>query len=123
MPPTDQPNSNAEIRQWYLQQIAEIPALNQDWIAQGLSVVDRARKAWRIRHEARQAARSMMSNPTEVDLLRARDMAKYGNPEGPTFEVLVTKLRSSGLEGESIYEAIVDNSYQTDAELNRKLGL
>ena len=123
MPPTNQPESNAEIRQWYLRQIVEIPRLNQGWIAQGRTAVDRAQEAWRIRHQARLLARSMMINQTEVQLLRARDTAKYGNPDGPTFELLVAKLSSIGLEGDAIYEAIVDNSYRTDAELNRKLGL
>lgn len=64
----------------------------------------------------------MMADPAELELLQARDMVKYGNPEGPTFEFLVERLRNSGLEGEAVYEAIVDNSYRTDAELNRKLG-
>jgi PII-like signaling protein len=65
----------------------------------------------------------MMADPAEIELLRTRDMVKYANPDGPTFELLVERLKSAGLEGEAVYEAIVDNSYRTDAELNRKLGL
>ena len=65
----------------------------------------------------------MMADPTEVELLRARDVAKYGSPDGPTFEFLASRLREAGLEEDRIYEVIIDNSYRTDAELNRKLGL
>jgi hypothetical protein len=117
------PKTNAEIRQWYIQRVSAIPQLNKDWIKQGLSVRARAEAAWRIRHEARIKARSMMTDPVEVDLLRARDIAKYGSPDGPTFGFLVERLKEAGLEEDRIYEAIIDNSYRTDAELNRKLGL
>ena len=117
------PKTNAEIRQWYIQRISAIPNLNQDWIKLGLPLQARAEAAWRIRHEARIEARAMMTNPAEVDLLRARDIAKYGSPDGPTFEFLVERLKGVGLEEDRIYEAIIDNSYRTDAELNRKLGL
>ena len=65
----------------------------------------------------------MMTDPAEVELLWARDVAKYGSPDGPTFESLVERLKEAGLEEDRIYEAIIDNSYRTDAELNRKLGL
>jgi hypothetical protein len=115
--------TNAEIRQWYIQQVSAILQLNKDWIKQGLPVRARAEAAWRIRHEARIKARSMMTDPAEVELLRARDVAKYGSPDGPTFEFLVERLKEAGLEEDRIYEAIIDNSYRTDAELNRKLGL
>ena len=65
----------------------------------------------------------MMANPYEVELLRARDVAKYGNPDGPTFELLVERLRETVLDEKRSYEVIIDNSYRTDAELNKKLGL
>jgi hypothetical protein len=116
------PRTNTEIRQWYLDRVATIPNLNQEWIEQGLSGRERAKAAWRIRHEARLQARSMMANPAEVELLRARDMAKYGNPDGPTFDFLVERLREAELAEDEVYEAIIDHSYKTDAELNKKLG-
>lgn len=113
--------TNAEIRQWYLQRIATIPQLNKQWIEQGISAQERAERAWLIRHEARLEARSMMADPDEVQLLRARDFYKYGHPDGPTFDFLVERLRA--IVGEAVYEIIIDGSYRTDAELNRKLGL
>ena len=122
-PHTNGPNTNAEIRQWYIQRVLAIPQLNKDWIKQGLPLQARAEAAWRIRHKARIEARSMMTDPAEIELLRARDVAKYGSPDGPTFEFLVERLKDAGLEEDKIYETIIDNSYRTDAELNRKLGL
>lgn len=121
LPP--QPRTNAEIRQWYLAEVTVIPELNRNWIRQGLSSRERAQRAWELRHEARIKARSMMADPLEIDLLRERDFKKYGNADGPTFDYLVESLSRAGLAGDEIYEAIVDNSYRTDAELNKKLGL
>jgi hypothetical protein len=46
-----------------------------------------------MRHTARLEARAMMADPTEVELLRARDMALYGNADGPTFAFLVEQGR------------------------------
>lgn len=65
----------------------------------------------------------MMADAVEVELLRERDMAKYGNPDGPTFEFLVERLQDAGLEGDVVYEVIIDESYRTDVELNKRLGL
>jgi hypothetical protein len=122
-PHTNGPKTNAEIRQWYIQRVSVIPQLNKDWIKQGLPLQVRAEAAWRVRHEARTEARSMMTDPADVELLRARDVARYGHPNGPTFEFLVERLKEAGFEEDRIYETIIDNSYRTDAELNRKLGM
>ena len=122
-PKFDRYKTNAEIRRWYLELIGTIPEQNNEWIKQGLAARERAEAAWNIRREARLEARSMMADPEEAELLRQRDRVKYGNPTGPTFEFLVQRLKKAGLEGNAIYEAIIDNSYRTDAELNQKLGL
>ncbi|HEX8118878.1 MAG TPA: hypothetical protein VF521_16490, partial [Pyrinomonadaceae bacterium] len=74
--------SNADVRRWYLTRVAEIPLLNEEWLRQGQSPLERARAAWRFRYEARLQARAMMADPTEVSLLRARDQKIYGNPDG-----------------------------------------
>ena len=89
----------------------------------GPSARERAQKAWDLRHTARIAARSMMRDPVEIDILRRRDLKKYGHADGPTFHYLVEKLSEAGFESDQIYEMIVDNSYRTDAELNKRLGL
>lgn len=115
--------TNTEIRQWYMQRTAEIVELNEHWIRQGLSAQERAGAAWRIRHEARLTARSIMSNAAEVELLRARDLSKYGNTDGPTFEFLVDQLRQAGLTGDEVYEAIITGAYRTNEGINKSLGL
>lgn len=117
------PRTNSEIRQWYLERVANIKELDQVWIRRGLSTRERAERAWRIRSEARRAARSMMPDKRERELLRARDMKKYGSPNGPSFEILMAHLRGAGLEGDDAYQAIIAGSFRTDRELNRLLGL
>ena len=114
--------TNSEIRQWYREQVARIPELNQQWIAEGHSAQERAGRAWRIRHKARIDARNMMTEPREVALLQARDMAVYGHQDGPTFESLVEQARNTGLEEPAIYEAIINGSYRTNTGINRRLG-
>lgn len=115
--------TNSEIRQWYLERVAAITDLNQAWIRRGLSAKERAERAWRIRSEARRAARSMMPDRRERELLRARDIEKYGSPDGPSFEFLMARLKDAGLEGDDAYEAIIAGSFRTDRVLNRLLGL
>lgn len=65
----------------------------------------------------------MMANPVEVELLRQRDIAEYGNSDCPAFEFLVEKLKEAGLEGDAVYEAIINGSYRTNAGVNRSLGI
>jgi hypothetical protein len=115
--------TNAEVRQWYLEQVSRIPEENRRWLREGFSARERAEMAWRIRHESRLRARSMMADPADVELLRQRDVAVYGNPDGPTFGFLVEKLSEAGLEGDAIFQKIIDGAYRTDADTNRSLEL
>jgi len=117
------PKTNAEIRQWYNDQVSDIPTLNLQWIKEGLTVEERAKKAYLIRHQARIDARLMMQNQEEVTTLQNRDMEKYGNPDGPTFEYLLEKNRKAGLVGDEIYEAIIDSSKRTNRQYNEKFGV
>ena len=115
--------TNVEIRRWYLERVAHIAELNARWIADAIPLRERAEKARLTRHELRLRARSMMANPVEVELLRARDMAEYGNPDGPTFEFLLEQLEREGLVEDAAYEAIISGSYRTNEGVNKKLGL
>lgn len=116
------PKTNAEIRIWYLDRVASIEKLHEQWIADGDSPRTRAEAAWRIRREARLEARSKMADSREVELLRARDTSQYGNPDGPTFELLVQRLTNAGLEGEAVYDAIIEGSYRTDPSISGDWG-
>lgn len=117
------PKTNAEIRKWYLEQVAQIPELNEQWLAQGLSAKERARKAWQIRHDARLQAREMMADPDEVEALKQRDIAEYEDEKGPTFEFLVQEWRDAGLKGNAVYIAIIEGARRTNRDVNQKLGL
>ncbi|PRQ06872.1 hypothetical protein [Enhygromyxa salina] len=112
--------TNEQVRDWYNAQVATIPEQNQAWLAEGLSAELRAQRAYAIRHDARIEARNKMSSEAEVEQLRARDQAKYGDPDGPTFEYLVDKNRGKGLEGDAIYEAIIESSARTDEQTNAR---
>lgn len=115
--------NNQQVRQWYKAQLGQIPVLNQAWIVEGLSVEERARKAWGIRRNARLRARELMGDPKQVSLLRQRDIKKYGNPDGPTFDYLVAQAARKGLEDDRIYEAIIVGSSTSDITVDRIMGL
>ncbi|CAK8713288.1 Lipoprotein [Candidatus Electrothrix laxa] len=117
------PQTNAEIRLWYNNQVVIIPTLTEQLIHEGASAKERAELAYAIRHRARIYARLLMPDKEEVEMLRKRDMEKYGNLDGPTFEYLVEKNRQKGLEGKAIYEAIVESSSRTSAKYNARFGI
>jgi hypothetical protein len=57
--------TNTEIRSWYLAGIEAIRPLNERWIREGTPLEERARRAWRFRHDLRAAARALMLDPLE----------------------------------------------------------
>jgi hypothetical protein len=112
--------TNQQVRQWYREKVGKIPGLNRAWIMQGMGIESRARMAWQIRHDARLGARDLMENQTEVRLLRDRDLELYGHSDGPSFDYLVTKAHNLGLRGDNIFEAIINDSYTTNAEIDNQ---
>ncbi len=78
-------------------------------------------KAYTIRAEARLNARQLMANPSEVELLQARDMFKYQNPNGPTFDYLYNSYRTMGYSNEQILQSIIDRSQITSPKFNMGL--
>jgi len=116
------PQTNLEIRQWYKDQIAKIPQLNEQWIEQNVSLEERAYRAWQFRHDMRLKGRDMMQNQLEVEFLRRRDIVRYGTPDGPTFEFVITEIESEGLTGNDVLEAVIKGSYRTNAGIDKLLG-
>jgi len=114
--------TNREVRETYLETVSSIPALNREWEAEGAPLKERARRAWEIRHRARIDARASMADQKEVEMLRQRDLAKYGNSDGPTFEQLLNRERDRGQTDEEAYEAILVSSTSTDEPTNRKFA-
>jgi len=115
--------SNEAIRRWYLAKVAAVETLNEEWLKQGLPGSERAYRAWKIRHDARVAARRMMADAQEVRDLEERDRAKYGHPDGPTFEPKVEEGRALGLDGEALFDWIVRGATQKDPAVSRWFGL
>jgi hypothetical protein len=115
--------SNKDIRVRYLCDVAKIGAENEDWKKQSVPIEERAKRAFEIRHNARKTARAMMQSDTEVALLKSRDQAKYGSPDGPTFEWLVEKAKGKGLTGDAVYQEIIDSAQRTNVDVNAALGL
>lgn len=112
------PKTNCEIRLWYNYQVVAVGKINEKWEKDGVDLETRAHKAYELRHEARVNARFMMQNPMEVKGLQARDLKKYGNPNGPTFDYLVKKNMDKGLTKEQAYQSIIDSSSRTDTKYN-----
>ncbi|MCY1034441.1 hypothetical protein OV207_23520 [Corallococcus sp. BB11-1] len=116
--PVKKPTTNSEIRNWYNQKVASIPANDAKLAAQGASLEDRAKAAVKIRHEARLEARSFMSNPLEVMMLKARDFFTYGRLDGPSFDQLVKGAKAKGLTGDDVYQSLIDSSKRTNQTVN-----
>lgn len=113
------PSTNCDIRLWYNYQVVAIGKINERWEEEGLPLKERAEKAYKLRHEARVNARFMMPKESEVKALQARDMKKYGNPDGPTFEYLVKKNTDKGKTLDEAYQSIIDSSSRTDTKYNQ----
>jgi hypothetical protein len=111
--------TNGEIRAWYRKRISEISKINEEWIAHGSSLEQRARRAWQIRHNARIEARSMMEAVAEVEDLRERDFRLYGNRDGPTFDQLVQENLKRGIRIDEVYERIINGAQTANPEVNK----
>ena len=126
-PPTEEkdgilvalPKTNCEIRVWYNYQVVAIGALNDKWLSDGIDLKTRAEKAYELRHNARVNARFMMQNPIEVKGLQARDLVKYGNPNGPTFDYLIKKNTDKGSSLEKAYQSIINSSSRVSTVYNK----
>lgn len=112
------PTTNTEIRNWYNQKVASIPETDAKLKAQGASLEERAKAAVNTRHEARLEARSFMSNPLEVMMLKARDFFTYGRLDGPSFDQLVKGAKAKGLTGDAVYQSLIDSSKRTNQTVN-----
>lgn len=112
------PSDNCTIRTWYNFQVIAIPQLNDYWITRKIPLKQRAYKAYLLRHKARIHARHMMPNKEEVASLQERDLAKYGDPNGPTFEFLLEKNQAKGMTLDQAYESIIQTASQTNKAYN-----
>jgi len=113
------PKTNCEIRIWYNYQVVAIGTLNDKWLADGIDLKTRAEKAYELRHNARVNARFMMQSPIEVKGLQARDLIKYGNPNGPTFDYLIKKNTDKGNSLDEAYQSIINSASRVSTVYNK----
>ncbi len=111
--PSKVPPKYRKLRQDYLDDLRDIGRQNEQWLRDGRSAKWRAHEAYRLRKEARLRARGRM-DPEDVATLEARDMRKYGHPDGPTFEETLQRGRDEGYVGDDLYEAVVASSQRSD---------
>ncbi len=112
--------TNDEVREVYLCTVAGIEEADAKLAADGASLEERARAAFTTRHTARITSRAMMTDPDEVAALEARDLAKYGDKDGPTFDYLVAKGRADGKSDDEIYEDMIRSAQRTNRMVNRR---
>jgi hypothetical protein len=106
--------NNFEARKWYLDKISSIPAMDAEAARTGVPLEERARRAWKIRHEARRQTRRLMSDRVAVGFARLRDRVVYGHPDGPSFEQLIAEGRREGLTVDQTLLAIIQGATSTN---------
>lgn len=83
-----------------------------------MSLEDRAHIAFAARHHARLQTREQMADRMVVAGLEARDLQKYGNKDGPTFDSLFKKNTDQGMSPDDSYNAIIASSLTTNKLVN-----
>lgn len=107
------PTNNCEIRIWYNYQIVAIPVINEYWMQQGYDLPTRAKMAFLIRHNARLYSRFMMDDPDAVSRAEIRDIERYGDANGPSFDYLYQLHKANGLTNDESYQTIIDSASRT----------
>lgn len=104
---------DSELRQAYEQKVAELASLPQILQAQGLDLAEIAR----VMHDKRRAlgkAYKLASPPLFREYIYAATAAKYGDPLGPTFEMLCQKKN---------YQQIIASASRPIENLDNRLTL
>ncbi|MFF6972557.1 MULTISPECIES: hypothetical protein [Streptomyces] len=110
----EQREQSREIRMMYHGLLVEMDREECAMRAAGASEEEIARRMVQLRNEAKEITRAGMS-PDEVRALEERNIAKYGNPLGPTADQLYAKYGS--------WEAVTAASTRTSVPVDRELGL
>lgn len=118
--PADRSLSFEGARRWYNAELAKASPLDKAWEDAGVSLEERARRLQDVRHRARVDARDMMKSRLGVRWLQFRDLRKYGNKDGPTFDGMVRRRKKAGLSGDRVYQSIIDSFDKTDPKTNKK---
>ncbi|MFI5751221.1 hypothetical protein ACIBBE_36140 [Streptomyces sp. NPDC051644] len=100
-----------EVRIRYHQLLDSMERVEDRMRAEGRSDEEIARVLVEMRNEAKDITRAGMS----PEALEARNMAKYGNPLGPTADQQFAKYGS--------WAAVIDAATRSNAAIDRELGL
>ncbi|WP_405682164.1 hypothetical protein [Streptomyces sp. NBC_00057] len=103
-----------EIRIRYHQLLDSMEHVEERMRAEGRSDEDIARVLVAMRNEAKDITRAGMS-PEAVKALEARNMAKYGNPLGPTADQQFARYGN--------WAAVIDAATRSNAAIDQELGL
>jgi hypothetical protein len=103
-----------DVRMRYHALLAEMDREECALRARGASEEEIARRMVDLRNEAKDITRAGMT-PEQVRRLEERNVAKYGNPLGPTADQLYAKYGS--------WEAVAEAATRTSAAVDGELGL
>ncbi|HWF86352.1 MAG TPA: hypothetical protein VG222_15940 [Vicinamibacterales bacterium] len=101
--------SNREARIWYHQELKQIP----QQLDASITLEQRARQAYRLRHDAQMRARRLMQDGDSVASL----------PEPRTWNALVSRYQATGLSGEALWQAIIDAASRAGTMIDEAAGL
>ena len=104
--------SNVEARTWYLQQESKIPGM----INKNFTLEQQAQQAVSLRNQFRTQARDLMAD---------RDLAASLNKTDPnmTWEQTVKKYSDKGLQGDALYNEIINAAQRSRTSVNESLGI
>ncbi|WP_265861209.1 hypothetical protein [Streptomyces sp. SKN60] len=112
--PMDEKVDAQRTRIRYHELLEDMHRTEADMRAAGATEEEIARELVDMRNQAKEITRAGMT-PAEVRILEERNMAKYGNPLGPTADQLYAKYGS--------WEKVTDASMRTSYAVDRELSL
>jgi hypothetical protein len=117
-PPREQDRN--DVHAAYKAKLAELGSLDAQWLAEGLSLEERARRGHAYRRRARFWARDQSVDAGDAAVLEVRDLEVHGNPEGPSFEELINRGLQKGKSLDEVYLGIIGSAQRSNAEVDAK---
>ncbi|MFE6846785.1 hypothetical protein [Streptomyces sp. NPDC057686] len=112
--PMDEKVEAQRVRMSYHELLEDMHRTEADMRAAGATDEEIARELVDMRNQAKAITRAGMT-PEEVRILEERNVAKYGNPLGPTADQLYAKYGS--------WQQVIDASMRTSYAVDRELSL
>ncbi|MEL6498013.1 MAG: transglutaminase domain-containing protein [Planctomycetota bacterium] len=113
--------TRVDVRASYKRSLAEIQNEVVQMQNSGASLQTQARYVHHRRNALKMRAQEELGL-IDRSAARARNRVKYGNPEGPTFEQMLTKARDDyGLVGDDAYRFVIGSGQRSNTGINRAL--